>query len=180
MIDVVVCIGGPPGSGKSTAGRKIAERFGLEYRSAGEIFRAEASQRGLDLEAFGRYAETHPEVDRALDRAMQALAAPGRILDGRIQGPLCRRHGIAAVSIVITARPEVRAQRVAGRDAEPLEHAIREIADREASEHRRYRALYEIDLDTEPADLTIDSSELSPNEVVKEIVRFLEPREKEA
>ncbi|NNN17615.1 MAG: cytidylate kinase, partial [Thermoplasmata archaeon] len=52
--------------------------------------------------------------------------------------------------------------------------------DREASEHRRYRALYEIDLDTEPADLTIDSSELSPNEVVKEIVRFLEPREKEA
>ncbi|EQD35681.1 cytidylate kinase, partial [mine drainage metagenome] len=63
MIDVVVCIGGPPGSGKSTAGRKIAERLGLEYRSAGDIFRAEASQHGLDLEAFGRYADgPTPEV----------------------------------------------------------------------------------------------------------------------
>ncbi len=174
MIDVVVCIGGPPGSGKSTAGRKVAERLGLEYRSAGEIFRAEAAQHGLDLEAFGRYAETHPEVDRALDRAMQALAKPGRVLDGRIQGPLCRRHGIAAVSIVITARPEVRAGRVAGRDAESLDRATREIAEREASEHRRYRTLYEIDLDTEPADFTIDSSERSPSEVVEEIVRFLE------
>ncbi|MFZ0699213.1 MAG: cytidylate kinase family protein [Thermoplasmata archaeon] len=178
MLDVVVCIGGPPGSGKSTAGRKVAERFGLEYRSAGQVFRAEAAGRGLDLEAFGRYAETHPEIDRALDRAMQALAQPGRVLDGRIQGPLCRRHGIPAVSIVITARPEVRAARVAERDSEPLEHAITEIADREASEHRRYRTLYAIDLDTEPTDLTVDSSERSPNEVVEEIARFLERRRK--
>jgi predicted cytidylate kinase len=178
VIDVVVCIGGPPGSGKSTAGRKVAEHFGLEYRSAGDVFRAEAAQRGLDLEAFGRYAETHPEIDRELDRAMQALAEPGRLLDGRIQGSLCRRHAIPSVSLVITARPEVRAARVAERDSEPLERAIIEIAEREASEHRRYRTLYEIDLDTEPADLTVDSSERTPNEVATEIVRFLEPRGK--
>jgi len=74
----------------------------------------------------------------------------------------------------------VRAERVAGRDAESLDRATREIAYREASEHRRYRTLYEIDLDTEPADLTIDSSERSPNEVVEEIVRFLERRGKDS
>ena len=75
---------------------------------------------------------------------------------------------------MITARPEVRAGRVAGRDAASLDRATREIAEREASEHRRYRTLYEIDLDTEPVDFTIDSSERSPSEVVEEIVRFLE------
>lgn len=178
MIDVVVCIGGPPGSGKSTAGRAVAERFGLDYRSAGELFRAEAAQRGLDLEAFGRYAESHPEVDRELDRAMQALAKPGRLLDGRIQGPLCRRHGIPSASIVITARPEVRVARVAQRDSHPIERTAVAVADREASEHRRYRTLYGIDLDTEPADLTIDSSERPVREVVEAIVGFLGPQGK--
>lgn len=173
MIDAVICIGGPPGSGKSTAGRRVAETLGLEYRSAGELFRAQARERGLDLEAFGRYAERHPEVDRELDRTMQELARPGRLLDGRIQGPLCHRHGIPARSIVITARPEVRALRVAGRDSEALDRALAEITAREASEQLRYRALYGIDVAREPADLTIDSSELPAPEVAEEIVRFL-------
>ncbi|MGD0718160.1 MAG: (d)CMP kinase [Thermoplasmata archaeon] len=176
MIDAVICIGGPPGSGKSTAGRRVAERLRLEYRSAGELFRAEAAQRGLDLEAFGRYAETHPEVDRELDRAMQALAIPGRVLDGRIQGPLCRRSKRRAVSIVVTARQEVRAARVAERDGVPLDRALALIADREASEHRRYRTLYGIDLDSEPVDLTVDSSDLPAPSVAEEILGFLQLR----
>lgn len=176
-MDAVICVGGPPGSGKSTAGRRVAGRLALEYRSAGEVFRGEAARRGLGLEAFGIYAESHPEVDRELDRAMQSLAAPGRLLDGRIQGPLCRRHGIRAVSIVITARAEVRAARVAQRDSEPIDRALAEIAQREASEHRRYRALYGIDLDLEPADLMIDSSERAPGDIVEEILGFLDRRE---
>ncbi len=176
MIDAVVCIGGPPGSGKSTAGRRVAERLRLEYRSAGELFRAEAARRGLDLEAFGRYAESHPEVDRELDGAMQALATPGRLLDGRIQGPLCRRHGRRTVSIVVTARSEVRAARVAGRDSVPLDRALAQIVAREASEHRRYRRLYGIDLDSEPVDLTVDSSDLSAPAVAQEILQFLQLR----
>ncbi|MFZ1023427.1 MAG: nucleoside monophosphate kinase, partial [Thermoplasmata archaeon] len=74
MIDRVVCVGGPPGSGKSTAARKVAEALGLEYHSAGEIFRAEARQHEMDLIAFSHFAEKHDEVDRAIDRAMLAEA----------------------------------------------------------------------------------------------------------
>ncbi|MGB6501651.1 MAG: AAA family ATPase, partial [Thermoplasmata archaeon] len=78
MIHRVVTLGGPPGSGKSTAGRLVAAELGLQLRSAGEMFRAEAVSQGMSLAVFGRYAEAHPEVDRELDRRMQALAAPGR------------------------------------------------------------------------------------------------------
>ncbi|HYB77228.1 MAG TPA: AAA family ATPase, partial [Thermoplasmata archaeon] len=93
MIRAVLTVGGPPGGGKSTAGRLVAKSLGLEFRSAGDLFRAEARRRDMDLATFGRYAAAHPEVDRELDRTMQALATPGRLLDGRVQGPLCRRAG---------------------------------------------------------------------------------------
>ncbi|MGA8543592.1 MAG: AAA family ATPase, partial [Thermoplasmata archaeon] len=116
MIGWVVAIGGPPGSGKSTAGRLVAHRLGLTYLSAGDRFRAEAARRSMDLEAFGRYAENHPEVDRDLDREMQEVARPGTVLDGRIQGILCRRNGTPVRYVVVTATEAERARRVAGRD----------------------------------------------------------------
>ncbi len=175
MIGWVVAIGGPPGSGKSTAARRVADELGLELRSAGEAFRAEAARRGLDLEAFGRYAEAHPEIDRGLDRAMQALARPGRLLDGRIQGALCRRNGIPVRSIVVTAEEGERIRRVAQRDRCPLATAAREVRAREASERTRYLAIYGIDLDREPADLTVDSTHLPPDDVARAIADFVRP-----
>jgi CMP/dCMP kinase len=173
VIGWVIAIGGPPGSGKSTAGRLVAERLGLEYRSAGEMFRAEAGRRGMDLEAFGVYAEAHPEVDRELDRAMQALAQPGRVLDGRIQGILCRRAGTPVRSIVVTAELAERVRRVARRDGLSVEEAGEQVRAREASERERYTRFYGIDLDREAADLTIDSTRVPPPEVARAIVDFV-------
>jgi CMP/dCMP kinase len=176
----VVALGGPPGSGKSTAGRAVASELGLEYRSAGEAFRAEAKARGLDLEAFGRFAEAHPEVDAALDRAMQALARPGVLLDGRIQGILCRRGGVPVDVIVVTASPAERARRLAARDGQPVAEAARAIAVRESSERTRYLKFYGIDVEREPADLVVDSTAKGPEAVSAEIVAFLRSRWDEA
>ncbi|MCI4373469.1 MAG: cytidylate kinase family protein [Thermoplasmata archaeon] len=173
MIGRVVAIGGPPGSGKSTAGRKVVEALGLEYRSAGEVFRAEASARGMDVEAFGVYAEAHPEVDRKLDAHMQSLARPGVLLDGRIQGVLCRRHDHPVYSVIVTAAEEERARRVAARDGQPFDEALGRIRERAESERRRYRTLYDIDVDGERGDLTVDSTRTPASGVAEEIVRFL-------
>ena len=173
MIGWVVAIGGPPGSGKSTAGRLVADRLALEYRSAGEEFRAEAARRGMDVEAFGRFAEDHPEVDRDLDRAMQELARPGRLLDGRIQGILCRRNGIPVCSVIVTADLDERVRRVAHRDGHPVAEAAERVGVREASERARYSRFYGIDLDREPADLTVDSTHLPPEKVADAIVGFV-------
>ena len=173
MTGRVVALGGPPGSGKSTAGRLAATALGLEYRSAGEIFRAEAARRRMDLGAFGRYAETHPEVDQEIDRAMQGSARPGQLLDGRIQGILCRRAGIPVAYVVVTAERDERVRRVARRDGETLEEAARHVRDRETSERTRYRAYYDIDLDRERPDLTVDSTHRPAEEVARAIVAFV-------
>lgn len=173
MIEWVVAIGGPPGSGKSTAGRRVAETLHLEYRSAGEMFRAEATRRGLDLAAFGRFAEEHPEVDRELDRSLQALARPGVLFDGRIQGILCRRNGTPVRYVVVTASEEERARRVAERDGGSVVRATQEIRTREASERARYARFYGIDVDREVPDLTVDSTARTPEEVARTIVEFV-------
>ncbi|MFZ0892330.1 MAG: AAA family ATPase [Thermoplasmata archaeon] len=175
MIDRVVCVGGPPGSGKSTAARKVAEALGLEYHSAGEIFRAEARQHEMDLIAFSHFAEKHDEVDRAIDRAMLAEARPGRILDARLAGPLCRRESISVHYLVVTATEEVRASRLAHRDDVPLARAQSDMQARELSERARYLRLYDIDLAREVGDLTVDSSHLAPARVVAELIGHLDP-----
>jgi len=177
VIRAVVTVGGPPGSGKSTAGRLVARALDLEFRSAGDLFRAEARRRNLDLAEFGRFAATHPEVDRELDRTMQALASPGHLLDGRVQGPLCRRAGVPVYDIVVTAREEVRVQRVAARDGQPVDLARSLVREREASERDRYRRYYGIDLATEIPGVTVDSSDRPPIGVADAILAFIRERE---
>lgn len=177
MIRRVVALGGPPGSGKSTAGRLVAQELGLEFCSAGELFRAEGLARGMDVEAFGQYAGSHPEVDRELDRAMQALATPGRLLEGRIQGALCRQNGVPVHYIVVTASEEERVRRVARRDGQSVEEARARIRAREVAEQDRYRRFYGIDLDREIPDLTVDSTVPPPATVAEAIVTFVRARE---
>lgn len=176
----VVTIGGPPGSGKSTAGRLAAGQLGLEFRSAGEVFRAEAKERGWTVEQFGRYAETHPEVDRELDKTMQALAMPGRLLEGRIQGALCRRNGVPVHYIVVTASEDERVRRIAGRDRQTVEDARIRVRAREASERDRYLRYYGIDVDREVPDLTVDATVPPPRDVAETIVLFVRAQEAKA
>lgn len=172
----IVTLTGPPGSGKSTAGRAAAKRLGLEYLSAGGFFREEAAQRGMDLAQFSTYAEGHPEVDRHLDERMLEAARPDRLLEGRITGALLRRRGIPILYLVVTASEAIRLERLAGRDGVSLEEAGRLTRAREASERARYRELYDIELEREPADLVVDSSDLSADEVADRLVGFVELR----
>lgn len=172
MTEPVLTVGGPPGSGKSTAGRRVSEALGLEFLSAGDLFRGEAKRRGLSLAELGTLAEQDPSIDRSLDEEMARLARPGRVLDGRVTGPICRRRGIPVIYVVVTADESVRWQRLVARDGGALETVARETKAREASERLRYLRYYEIDLDTERADLTIDSSHKSAEVVERELRAF--------
>jgi predicted cytidylate kinase len=168
-----VAVSGPPGSGKSTAGRLAADSLGLEFVSAGSLFRAEAARRGLSLAEFGALAERDPSIDRKLDEQMVRSAQPGRLLDGRLVGALARRAGLSIVVVLVKAPEEVRVERIARRDGVGLEVARAQTREREESERRRYWRYYQIDLDEEKPDLTVDSSALTPEAVAARIVQFV-------
>ena len=58
-----ITISGPPGSGKTTVGRLLAQRLGCEFVSTGTVFREMAAERGLSLAEFGEMAEHDHEID---------------------------------------------------------------------------------------------------------------------
>lgn len=171
---MIVAIGGPPGSGKTTVAERFAQAHAYALVSAGLKFRQMAKDRRLDLGAFGKAAETDPEIDRSLDHAVleEILRKDslGRdvIVDGRIQAHLLTLRRIPCLKVLIDAPLKVRAERVAGREKTDARAAEREIAAREASERQRYKRLYGIDLaDRSVYDLTIDSTDKTPDQIVE-------------
>ena len=173
MNSAVVTLSGLPGSGKTTVGRRVAETVGLAFTSAGEIFRQTASERGLDLLAFSHLAEREEAIDRDLDRQMLSLAHPGRLLEGRVTGALCRQQQIPCVYLELTAEEPVRVTRIAQRDGTEIDETRRRLVERTASERARYRRYYHIDLDREHADCAVDSTQLDVEAVTDRFVRFL-------
>ena len=169
-----IAVSGPPGSGKTTVSRIVAERMGYELVLVGRIFRDMARERGVDLETFGRFAEEDETIDRELDDRMVATAREKDdvVLEGRLTAALLKRTGVEVLAVGIDASEETRCRRIAEREGETDEEVLREMRTRERSERKRYMAYYGIDpTDRSFYDLWIDSSDRSPEDIADEIVR---------
>src|SRR5579864_1604095 len=141
---MILTVSGEIGAGKSTVARALAQTLGLRYLSSGEIFRDEARRRGVTVGALGRLAEQDASIDRMIDETQVAEAKAGRIvIESRLSGWLVNGN----VRVWLRAPVDVRARRVAARDAMAIEAARADIETREASERRRYAGLYHINLD---------------------------------
>lgn len=149
------------------------ERTGLPYFYAGQIFRDRARELGMSLEAFGSLCENDPSYDIELDERMLNKAREGdAILEGRMIGALCWRDGIQSFKVYVDADSKVRASRIMEREGGDIEAVFKGIIDREASERKRYMALYGIDhMDRKIYDLWVDSSNMTPDHVVSFIMK---------
>src|SRR2546427_12842112 len=145
---MILVIGGPPGSGKTTVAERWAAARGAVLVSAGTRFRAMAKDRGLSLEALGSAAERDPSIDRALDKAVlseiRAHVAKGRdvVVDGRIQAYLLAKERIPCLKVLIDPPLAVRAKRIAGREGTTVEEAKRQITPRQRSAWIRCKTVH--------------------------------------
>ena len=169
---MLITVSGPPGSGTTTAATRVAKVLGLEMLPGGEVFRAMAAEHAMTLGEFGAYATAQPAVDVELDRRLAARAHEGDVvIESRLAGWILHNEGLGGVAVWVTADDEVRATRVAAREAITVDQALVENAEREKVEHDRYLALYGIDIrDISIYDLVLDSGRLDPEEVAERIL----------
>lgn len=173
-----IAVSGGPGTGTTTLCRLLSERWSLPHVYAGAIFRSMAKERGMDLAAFGAYAEKHPDVDRDLDgRLISVARAGGVVLEGRMSAWHVREAGITALRVLVDAPERTRAERVAQREGGPVERVLAENRAREASEATRYRAIYGFDPhEASNYDLVVDSGPIDPEAVYRIVAGRVEKR----
>lgn len=153
-----ITISGPPGSGKSTVSKDLADRFNLKLISSGEVFRQLAHERRVSLAEFGELAEKDPSIDRLIDdRQIQiAREQDNLVIESRLSGWLIEE---ADLRVWLGGSLEERAHRVAPRDGTSIEQAIKDTIEREESEAKRYKQYYDIDIhDMSPYHLVIDTA----------------------
>jgi len=139
---LTVTVSGLAGSGKTTIAQIIAQETGLEYVSAGKIFRDLAKKNGVTLEQFS--ATRSKDVDYMIDQKTLELARKGGVvLDGRITGWVAGTH--AQIKIYTKAEDQEIAQRVALRDNKTLKKALKDVQDRNKSDVKAYKKTYGID-----------------------------------
>lgn len=170
-----ITISGLPGTGKTTVAQLLEQKLGLKYVYSGEMFRSLAAQHHMTLEEFGKYCESHRDIDEQLDSYQVNVLRQGNvILEGRLSGWLARNNGISALKVLLTAPLETRAKRIVKREEGAVEMRKKEILKREKSEATRYKNYYKIDIkDTSIYDLIIDTSKKTPEEIATEIIAYL-------
>jgi len=140
---MIITVGGSVGSGKSTLAKEIAAKFNLGHISAGQVMRDMAKEKGMSLLEFSKLAEENSDIDKEIDERQKELAKGDCVIDGRISAYFLEPD----FSVWLTAPLDVRATRVSHRENISFDEAKKRITEREASEKKRYREFYKIDLD---------------------------------
>ena len=168
-----IAVSGPPGSGKTTYARRLAEDLGLEFYSAGMLFRELARRKGVSLLELNELAARDPTIDVEIDRMTRELGEKGGVvIEGHLVAWILR--DIADVKVYVTAPLEVRVSRIAARDGISVEEAARETLRREMLHRKRFIEYYGVDIeDLSIFDLVVDTSKAGVDEIYEVIKTFV-------
>ncbi|MHA1917761.1 MAG: (d)CMP kinase [Candidatus Ranarchaeia archaeon] len=169
---ITIAICGLHGTGKSTYSEEISSLFNLDLVNAGSLFRQIALEKNLSLSEFSSYVENHPEIDKEIDdRTVDAAKKGNAILDGAITAWIAREY--IDLAILLTAPIDVRVNRIIQRDSTSFSETHQETVERENSEKKRFKKLYDIDIDNwDIFDLVINTEKLSIPET-RNIILFV-------
>lgn len=170
----VIVVSGPPGSGKTTQAKLIAEYYGLKYYSAGMIFRKIAKDRGVSLEELSRIAAKDPSIDLEIDSRSLDIAKKGNVvIDGHLTAWIVSEY--ADLKILITAPLLIRIKRIAQRDKIPFSKAIRETINREYYQVMRFIEYYGIDpRETNIFDIIVNTEQYTIEETFNIIKKAID------
>ncbi len=180
---MIITISGTPGSGKSTIAKMLAAKLGFRHYSAGDFMRQMAVERGITLDELTRIALSDRSIDDEIDKRTVLLAKreDNFVIDSRLGWKFIP----TAVKILLTIRPEVAAKRVFAqrrpdeKENITLKKTKENMQNRLKAEIKRYRDLYNVDYtDEKNHDFVVDTSDLTPEQIVDGIMKFLKEKGK--
>ncbi len=170
-----IAISGKSGCGNTTVSQLVAEELG--YPMINFTFRTLSEEKGIEFWTFCSMAEQSDEFDLEVDRRQveMAMAQPDCVLGSRLAIWMLKQ---ADLKVYLTASSLERARRITQREGGTLDQRLEQTRRRDANDSARYKRLYDIDnSDTSIADLVVDTSELSPQDVAALIVKEARARE---
>jgi cytidylate kinase len=173
--ETVICLAGLTACGKSTAARRLAEKYGLKYVSGGTALKELALKMGYKAKEKGwwetqegmRFLEQRlrdPRFDKQIDAQLLEWVDRGDVVLDSWTMPWLTKRGFKIWLEVSCAE---RAKRLAHRDGITLKEAVQVIKEKDGKTRRIYERLYGFKLgeDYSPFDLILDSESLSSDEV---------------
>ena len=156
---MIICISGLSGSGKNSVGEEVAKL--LPLRVVNPTFKTIAAKQRMSLMDFHKKAEKEHSIDKQFDAHLISDAKKGNCVVTTWLGPWMIKD--ADLRVWLHAPREVRAKRVAGRDAMTPEQALSHISDRDESNHHRYNEVYKINIyDHSGFELVINTERFKP------------------
>ena len=165
-------------SGKAGSGNSTVARLNRRHYSIGDLMRAMAKEKKMSLLEFNKIAEKNKSIDFELDNKLKELgkAKDNFVVDGRLTAFFIPN---AEARVFLDANDEVRAERILKdrrqqEKSKSLKEAIGGIKKREESEKKRYKKYYGVDYtDKKLYNCVIDTTKLSPEDVIIQILKFI-------
>jgi len=171
-----ITISGYPGSGTSTLVSGLVNHFNWQSINGGQIFRDEASKRGLTLTEFGKLCVDDESVDKELDEILREniTGEDIEIIESRLAGWWAYKLEVDSIRIWIEVNENERANRVISREGGSLEDVLEANAKRLAIDNQRYQNMYGLTPD-DPLAYThiIEASNISAEEVLSQAIKIL-------
>jgi cytidylate kinase len=176
-----IAISGFVGTGKNATAEKVKRLLaadGINAEIIAPTFKDIARAKGIGLMEFQRMAEKDRNIDRLFDRHTLKMAekAKDAIVSSWLAIWLIKD---ADLKVFLYAPVGETARRIAKRDKMTLKAAKSHVLARLASNKKRYKSIYGIDItDYSVADVCINTSRYDASGVARNIVSALRNREK--
>ncbi|MDR2966759.1 MAG: AAA family ATPase [Methanobacteriaceae archaeon] len=169
---MIITIGGLAGSGTTTAAEVLSKKLNIPFVSAGSTFRKMASEHGMTIFEFSKFAEDNTNIDIEIDKRQADLAndSENLIVEGRLSAFFVE----ADLKIWMMAPLDIRAKRICERESKSIKLAKKEIKTREKSESLRYLDIHNIDINNfDIYDLIMNTDRFNPNSIAEIILTTL-------
>lgn len=172
----IITLAGDLASGKGTVSHILSKKLGYEIYSNGTYFRKLALESNMNVTEFNKYVESHPEIDRQIERSAEIYAKDhdNLIIDARLGWYVVPDSFKVYLTVDIdeaAKRAFNDSKRKTTEKFETIAMHKQDLIKRFNLENERYFKLYGVRKDDmNNYDYILDTTNLEPNEVANNIL----------